>query len=114
MDQLNQAHPSYYDVLGVSVESSDEDIRRAYRKLAMQWHPDKWTTNPEFLGNAKRKFQQIQEAYSVLSDRKKRSVSDVGLYDPLEEEEDEGFTDFMQEMSSLMKNVKKEVLIILV
>ncbi|MFS8022007.1 putative DnaJ domain, Chaperone J-domain superfamily [Helianthus anomalus] len=105
--KLNQEYPSYYDVLGVSVESSDEEIRRAYRKLAMQWHPDKWTTNPEFLGNAKRKFQQIQEAYSVLSDRKKRSVYDVGLYDPLEEE-DEGFADFMQEMSSLMKNVKKE------
>ncbi|KAJ0728168.1 putative DnaJ domain, Chaperone J-domain superfamily [Helianthus annuus] len=38
----------------------------------MQWHPDKWTTNPEFLGNAKRKFQQIQVAYS---NRQKRSVS---------------------------------------
>lgn len=99
--------PSYYGVLGVSVDSSDEQIRRAYRKLAMQWHPDKWTKNPSLLGNAKRKFQQIQEAYSVLSDQKKRSMYDVGLYDPYDEE-DEGFADFMQEMSSLMKNVKKE------
>ncbi|KAL8249784.1 hypothetical protein R6Q59_006652 [Mikania micrantha] len=98
---------SYYSILGVSIDSSGEEIRRAYRKLAMQWHPDKWTKNPSFLGKAKRKFQQIQEAYSVLSDQKKRSIYDVGMYDPYEEE-DEGFADFMQEMSSLMKNVKKE------
>ncbi|MFS7953518.1 putative DnaJ domain, Chaperone J-domain superfamily [Helianthus anomalus] len=39
-------------------------FRRAYRRLAMQWHPDKWTMNPEFLGNDKQKFQQIQVAYS--------------------------------------------------
>ncbi|XP_076951197.1 uncharacterized protein LOC143624419 [Bidens hawaiensis] len=99
---------SYYNILGVSVDSSDEEIRRAYRKLAMQWHPDKWTTNPSFLGKTKRKFQQIQEAYSVLSDPKKRSIYDVGMYDP-QEEVDEGFADFMQEMSSLMKDVKREV-----
>ncbi|KAI7745226.1 hypothetical protein M8C21_029914 [Ambrosia artemisiifolia] len=99
---------SYYGVLGVSVDSSDEQIKHAYRKLAMQWHPDKWVMNPSLLGKAKNKFQQIQEAYSVLSDQRKRSMYDVGLYDPQEEEEDEGFADFMQEMSSLMKNVKKE------
>ncbi|KAI3818260.1 hypothetical protein L1987_12063 [Smallanthus sonchifolius] len=105
--ESNQGYPSYYSILGVSIDSSDEEIRRAYRKLAMQWHPDKWTKNQSMLGKSKRKFQQIQEAYSVLSDRKKRSIYDVGLYDP-QEEEDEGFADFMQEMSSLMKDVKRE------
>ncbi|KAI3744400.1 hypothetical protein L1987_57480 [Smallanthus sonchifolius] len=105
--ESNQPSPSYYSILGLSVDSSGEQIRRAYRKLAMQWHPDRWTKNPEVLGKAKCKFQQIQEAYSVLSDQRKRSMYDVGLFDP-QGEEDEGFADFMQEMSSLMKNAKKE------
>lgn len=72
-----------------------------------QWHPDKWAKTPSLLGEAKRKFQQIQEAYSVLSDQKKRIMYDAGMYDP-EEEEDEGFGDFIQEMVSLMKDVRKE------
>ncbi|KAI3497839.1 hypothetical protein L1887_33423 [Cichorium endivia] len=105
--ESNKGSPSYYAILGVSMDSSDDQIRRAYRKLAMQWHPDKWTKSPSLLGKAKRKFQQIQEAYSVLSDQKKRSMYDAGLYDP-QDEVDEGFADFLQEMSSLMENVKKE------
>ncbi|KDP38045.1 hypothetical protein JCGZ_04688 [Jatropha curcas] len=98
---------SYYSVLGVSMESSIEDIKRAYRRLAMQWHPDRWTRTPSLLCEAKRKFQQIQEAYSVLSDQKKRSLYDIGLYGP-EEEEDEGFYDFMQELLSLMAQDKRK------
>ncbi|KAL8268937.1 hypothetical protein R6Q59_002735 [Mikania micrantha] len=105
--ELNQGSSSYYGILGVSIDSSDEQIRRAYRNLAMQWHPDKWMKNPSLLGKAKSKFQQIQEAYSVLSDQRKRSMYDVGLYHH-QDEDDEGFADFMQEMSSLMKNVKKQ------
>ncbi|KAL9277212.1 hypothetical protein ACSQ67_025220 [Phaseolus vulgaris] len=98
---------SYYNVLGVSSDSNVEEIKRAYRKLAMQWHPDRWTNTPSLLGEAKHKFQQIQEAYSVLSDSKKRTVYDAGLYDP-QEEEDEGFSDFLEEMLSLMAQERKE------
>lgn len=98
---------SYYRVLGLSNASSTEEIRRAYRKLAMQWHPDKWANNPTMLGEAKRKFQKIQEAYSVLSDPRKRTLYDAGVYDPVEEM-DEGFCDFMQEMLSLMSQVREE------
>ncbi|KAD4983087.1 hypothetical protein E3N88_19758 [Mikania micrantha] len=87
--ELNQGSPSYYGILGVSIDSSDEQIRRAYRNLAMQWHPDKWMKNPSLLGKAKSKFQQIQEAYSVLSDQRKRSMYDVGLYHH-QDEDDEG------------------------
>ncbi|KAJ6995908.1 chaperone protein DnaJ [Populus alba x Populus x berolinensis] len=97
----------YYTVLGIRRDASFSDIRSAYRKLAMKWHPDKWAQNPGVAGEAKRRFQQIQEAYSVLSDQSKKSMYDAGLYDPLEEE-DEEFCDFMQEMISMMNNVKDE------
>ncbi|OMO96711.1 hypothetical protein CCACVL1_04814 [Corchorus capsularis] len=97
----------YYTVLGIRKDASFSDIRAAYRKLALKWHPDRYARNPGVAGEAKRRFQQIQEAYSVLSDESKRSMYDAGLYDPLEEE-DEEFCDFMQEMISMMNNVKDE------
>ncbi|KAI5566284.1 hypothetical protein POPTR_013G010800v4 [Populus trichocarpa] len=99
----------YYTILGIRRDASFSDIRSAYRKLAMKWHPDKWAQNqsPGVGGEAKRRFQRVQEAYSVLSDQFKRSMYDAGLYDPLEEE-DEEFCDFMQEMISMMNSVKDE------
>ncbi|KAF7805069.1 dnaJ-like protein subfamily B member 6 [Senna tora] len=98
----------YYSVLGIRRDASFSDIRTAYRNLALKrWHPDRWARNPAIAGEAKRRFQQIQEAYSVLSDQSKRSMYDAGLYDPLEEEDQE-FCDFMQEMISMMNNVKDE------
>ncbi|GAV62029.1 DnaJ domain-containing protein [Cephalotus follicularis] len=108
MEAADQQSPSYYSILGVSADSSDEVIRRAYRRLAMQWHPDKWTRTPSRLGQAKRKFQQIQEAYSVLSDEGKRRMYDAGLYDPNDDDEVEGFSDFVQEMVSLMAQTRRE------
>ncbi|KAL7149459.1 hypothetical protein ABFS83_05G042100 [Erythranthe nasuta] len=102
--------PFYYSVLGVDRDASDEQIRRAYRKLAMQWHPDKWCRrNPSFIGEAKHKFQQIQEAYSVLSDSRKKMMYDAGLYDHDDDVDDvEGFGDFLEEMVSLMNDARKE------
>lgn len=102
-----QSSASYYNILGVGVDSSVEEIRRAYRRLAMQWHPDRWTRTPSLLGEAKRRFQKIQEAHEVLSDHKKRSLYDAGLFDP-EDEEDEGFCDFVEEMMSLMSQTRRE------
>ncbi|CAK9133849.1 unnamed protein product [Ilex paraguariensis] len=63
----------YYKVLQVDRSSSDEDLKKAYRKLAMKWHPDK---NPNNKKDAEAKFKQISEAYDVLSDPQKRSVYD--------------------------------------
>ncbi|XP_044499422.1 chaperone protein DnaJ-like [Mangifera indica] len=94
----------YYSVLGIRKDASFSDIRSAYRKLAMKWHPDRFAKNPGVAGEAKRRFQRIQEAYSVLSDETKRSIYDAGLY----EDEDEDFYDFMQEMISMMNSVKDE------
>jgi curved DNA-binding protein CbpA len=62
----------YYEILGVGREASDEDIKKAYRRLAFQWHPDR---NPENPGAGER-FKEISEAYAVLIDRTKRSQYD--------------------------------------
>lgn len=62
----------YYDILGVTPESEEDEIRKQYRKLAMQHHPDR---NPDDPG-AEEKFKEIAEAYGVLTDPVKRSHYD--------------------------------------
>ncbi len=59
----------YYDVLGIPKGASDDEIKRAYRKLAQKYHPDK-------SGGDEAKFKEINQAYEVLSDKKKRSQYD--------------------------------------
>lgn len=63
---------NFYEVLGVSQSASEADIKAAYRKLAMQCHPDRNQGNPE----AEEKFKEISHAYEVLSDKEKRQVYD--------------------------------------
>lgn len=63
----------YYSVLKVPKTATEDDLKKAYRKLAMKWHPDK---NPNNKKEAEAKFKQISEAYEVLSDPQKRLIYD--------------------------------------
>lgn len=63
----------YYKTLGVSKNASDEEIKKAYRKLAMKYHPDHTKGDKK----AEERFKQISEAYAVLSDKKKRNQYDT-------------------------------------
>mgnify|MGYP001316632967 CR=1 FL=1 len=63
----------YYDILGVNRTADDKELKKAYRKLALKWHPDKHSENKD---KAESEFKKISEAYSVLSDKNKRQVYD--------------------------------------
>ncbi|XP_073122683.1 uncharacterized protein [Henckelia pumila] len=63
----------YYKVLKVDKNATDDELKKAYRKLAMKWHPDK---NPDNKTAAEAKFKEISEAYEVLSDSQKRAIYD--------------------------------------
>ena len=70
-------YKDYYQILGVERSASADDIRKAYRKLAMQHHPDRNPGNKQ----AEEKFKEINEAYQVLSDKEKRTRYDqLGSY----------------------------------
>ena len=64
----------YYEILGVKRDASDGEIRQAYRKLAMKWHPDRHGESER--DTAEAKFKQISEAYEVLSDPENRAKYD--------------------------------------
>jgi len=64
----------YYQLLGIDKKATTEEIKKAYRKLALKWHPDK---NPNNKTQAEEKFKKISEAYAVLSDQEKRNQYDT-------------------------------------
>lgn len=74
----------YYEILGISKDASEQDIKKAFRKLAMQYHPDR-NKAPD----AEAKFKEINEAYAVLSDPKKRQTYDQFGHEGLNQQ---GFT----------------------
>ena len=61
----------YYKILGIAKGASEDDVRKAYRKMALKFHPDKNKS-----AGAEEKFKEIAEAYEVLSDKRKRDVYD--------------------------------------
>ena len=78
----------YYEILGVDKSVSKEDLRKAYRKMAMQYHPDRNPENKE----AEEKFKEAAEAYEILSDDEKRSNYDRNGHEGLRGAS-QGFTD---------------------
>jgi molecular chaperone DnaJ len=86
----------YYQILGVDRNASKEEIKKAYRRLAKEWHPD---VNPD--PKAEEKFKEINEAYYVLSDEEKRRQ-----YDQLLKSGDEkGYRDFMEYIQEFLESI---------
>jgi len=83
------AHKDYYAILGVPRNATQEEIKRAYRRLALKYHPDKNPGDKE----AEEKFKEISEAYEVLSDPEKRAIYDSYGYSGLRSSGYSGFED---------------------
>lgn len=86
----------YYEVLGISRDAGDEDIKRAYRKLALKYHPDRNPGDKE----AEENFKEAAEAYEVLRDREKRQIYDRYGHEGLEGRGFTGFSGFEDIFSS--------------
>ena len=70
----------YYSIFGLRPDSSAEEIKKVYRKLAMQYHPDRNGGNPE----SEERLKEINEAYQILGDEKKRRRYDLQYRQPFE------------------------------
>ena len=79
----------YYAILGIDKNADEKEIKRAYKKMAMKYHPDRNSESEESKKMAEKKFIDVNDAYTVLSDPKKRSMYDQGV-DPLNPEEAQG------------------------
>nr|CAD1825470.1 unnamed protein product [Ananas comosus var. bracteatus] len=100
-----------YDVLGLKKECSDADLRIAYKKLAMRWHPDKFSARET--RNAWMKRRRSSSKYReptpvFLSDSSKRFLYDVGAYDSDDNDDDDhnGMEEFLGEMAQMMSQTK--------
>jgi molecular chaperone DnaJ len=81
------AKRDYYEILGLNKDATTEEIKKAYRKLALKYHPDRNSSNKE----AEKKFKEINEANQILSDPEKRSKYDQ--FGSAEGFEGRGFSD---------------------
>eukprot|EP00937_MAST-01D_sp_MAST-1D-sp2_P004184 g4184.t1 len=76
----NAKRKDYYKILGVPRDGTEDMIKKAYRKSALKWHPDRWANKPEAdQKKAETQFKHVNEAFGVLSDAKKRERYDAGV-----------------------------------
>ncbi len=87
----------YYEILGVPRDASDADIKKAYRQIALKFHPDRNPDNPQ----AEKTFKEASEAYQVLSDPEKRRTYDAYGHDGLRGSGFSGFSSFEDIFSSM-------------
>ncbi len=67
----------YYEIMGLTMDATDEDIKKTYRQLALTLHPDK---NPDNIEMANNQFKLLQEAYDVLSDPRERKWFAIDIH----------------------------------
>uniref|UniRef100_A0A915PH31 J domain-containing protein n=1 Tax=Setaria digitata TaxID=48799 RepID=A0A915PH31_9BILA len=96
-DDFSSASTCFYSVLGVPRNADSAAIRKAYRKLALQWHPDKNPNNNEV---AEQKFKRITQAYEVLSDPKKRNCYDRSRWTGLQRQNKQSHNVFHRRFQS--------------
>jgi DnaJ homolog subfamily C member 9 len=111
LEDLLSSCDDLYSILNVSSTASSDEIRKSYRRLALEHHPDKHVnSSPSVCADATKKFQSIVFAYSILSDEKKRSRYDrTGETDGLEDLEgldEKGWTEYFKELWSGTVNAK--------
>ena len=96
---MSNPKKDYYGIMGISKTASPDDIRKAFRTLAMKWHPDK---NPNNREEAEHKFKEISEANDVLSDPEKREKYDqYGLCDGEGPQFENGFPDLSEVLGGM-------------
>lgn len=101
---------NYYETLGLSQNADEEKIKKAYRTIAKECHPDMNPNNPE----AERKFKEASEAFSVLGDSQKRRAYDSGLIlesinteDDLLRKVEDIFTEYRRASEELQERLKQ-------
>ena len=101
----------YYNTLGLTLEASEQDIKKAYRKLAMQYHPDRNGNDLE----SEERIKKINEAYQILGDEEKRRHYDLQYRQPLEnyvffeEGVDDDFVAMLRKFYQMGFNTKRTV-----
>lgn len=99
----NKERRDYYEVLGVNKDASEEEIKKAFRKLAVKYHPDKNKDDK----NAEEKFKEINDAYQILGDKEKREKYDKYGFEGLEDSMFKGtdMSDFNDILGGLFGNI---------
>jgi len=92
---------NYYDLLNVSSDASDEEIKKSYRKLAMRYHPDRNPDNKK----SEEKFKEISEAYEILRDKQKRQHYDQFGQSDLGGQYSQGFSSNTQDFGNVFGDI---------